>query len=269
MLIFPEIDPVLISFGSVKIYWYAFAYVITIIISYIFLKQQNKKLQILNEQQIDDLSTYLVLNMLIGGRMGYIIFYDLQFYIQNPEKILKIWQGGMSWHGAFLAIFFTIYFFCKRNKIVFWKISDVIVYTIPIGFFLGRIANFINQELIGRPVNQNFPLAIIFPADSMQIPRHPSQLYEAFGEGFILFLCVNLIAKFFPNKQGLNSIIFIINYLIIRFICEFFRQPDSQIGFVFHYFTLGQILNILILIAIFSYFIYKINIKKKEKFCII
>lgn len=262
MIIFPKIDPVLFEIGNIKIYWYSLSYIITIIISYIFLKKQNKKLNIANEQQIDDFSTYFVLSLLVGGRLGYVIFYDFSFYFHNPIKILQVWEGGMSWHGAFLTTCITIFLFTKMNKIPLFKLSDVIVRTIPIGFFLGRITNFLNQELIGRPVDPNFPLAVIFPNDPNVIPRHPSQLYEAFGEGFLLFILVNLCAKFFSHKQGWNSMIFIFGYLVARFVCEFFRQPDPQIGFIFHYFTLGQIFNIVIFIGIIIYGICKINKKK-------
>lgn len=260
MFIFP--DPVLFSIGPVQIHWYAFAYVLTIIISYIFLKKQNKTLNIASEQQIDDFSTYVTLALLLGGRFGYVIFYDFIFYLHNPAKILQVWEGGMSWHGAFIAICATIVLFCKKNNIPIFKLSDLIVRTIPIGFFFGRIANFLNQELLGRPVAPNFPLAIIFPNDSQQISRHPSQLYEAFGEGLMLFLLINLCAKFFPSKKGLNSIMFILGYGIIRFVCEFFRQPDSQIGFIFAHFTLGQIFNLLMIIGVIAYFGHQIYQKR-------
>lgn len=240
---FPIIDPVLLSLGPLKIHWYALAYLFTIIVTYLFLKNQNQKKHIISDEKIDELSIYLILSVILGGRLGYILFYNFSFFLHNPQKIFMINEGGMSWHGAFFGIIITIWLFCRAYKIKFFNIADIIVRTIPIGFFLGRITNFLNQELIGRPAPPNFPLAVIFHKDPLQIPRHPSALYEAFGEGLLLFLMINFMAYFFPKKTGLNSMIFLFGYPIIRIICECFRQPDPQIGFFFEAFTLGQILS--------------------------
>lgn len=249
MLTFPNINPVLLNIGPLQLHYYALSYLITIVISYCFLKYKNKKLQITNSENIESFATHCIFSIILGGRLGYVIFYDLKYYLANPLQIFQIWEGGMAWHGAFIGIVITCYLFSRKHQIPFFALPDVIVRTIPIGFFLGRITNFLNQELIGRSVDPNFPLAITFPNDPYQIPRHPSQLYEAFAEGLILLLIINFIAWKFLKKSGLNTLVFVIGYAIARIICEFFRQPDPQIGFIGSFFTLGQLFSVFMIMS--------------------
>ncbi len=259
----PVFNPNIVSFGFIEIKYYSLAYIFGILICWYLTKKlnnmQNKKVfDIENKQFCDDFFYYAVLGIILGGRIGYVFLYNFNYYIHNILDILKIWQGGMSFHGAFIGCLTSGYLLCKKYKIDFLKASDIIVFSIPIALFLGRIANFINLELYGRPTNA--PWAMIFPY-SDGLPRHPSQLYEALCEGILTFLILIFITKKYKFKyKGLNTGIFFICYGIFRFIIEFFREPDQQIGYILNYFTMGQILSIPLFIAgcyILSKSIYK------------
>lgn len=245
----PSIDPILISLGFLDIRWYSLSYIFTFIFGSILIKKLNKKsLNDLSDIQIDKFFVWAVLGVIIGGRVGYVLFYQLQLFFQDPLYIFQIWKGGMSFHGGLIGMILAIYLFAKQNNLSFFYLSDLVSIVAPIGLFLGRISNFINTELYGRITD--FPFAIIYPLIDNN-PRHPSQLYEAFFEGVVLFIILYLI--FIKNSKkysaGIISAYFLILYSIFRFLIEFLREPDSHLGLFLNYFSMGQILCIPILFA--------------------
>ena len=245
----PSIDPILISLGFLDIRWYSLSYIFTFIFGSILIKKLNKKsLNNLSDIQIDKFFVWAVLGVIIGGRVGYVLFYQLQLFFQDPLYIFQIWKGGMSFHGGLIGMILAIYLFAKQNNLSFFYLSDLVSIVAPIGLFLGRISNFINTELYGRITD--FPFAIIYPLIDNN-PRHPSQLYEAFFEGVVLFIILYLI--FIKNSKkysaGIISAYFLILYSIFRFLIEFLREPDSHLGLYLNYFSMGQILCIPIFFA--------------------
>ena len=251
----PSIDPVLLSFGIVDIRWYSLAYIISFIIGSIFIKYLNKKyLNSLTNKQIDSFFIWSIIGVIFGGRIGYVIFYQTNNLFADPLYIFKIWTGGMSFHGGLIGVIISIYFFSKKNNIQFFYIADLVCIVAPIGLFFGRIANFINSELYGRVTD--FPFALIYPEIDLQA-RHPSQIYEAFFEGIILFIILFYYfnkTKANPNIGRISGLFFIL-YSIFRIFIEFIREPDSQIGLIFNFVSMGQILSIPLLII--GYMIYK------------
>ena len=245
----PSIDPILISLGFLDIRWYSLSYIFTFIFGSILIKKLNKKsLNNLSDIQIDKFFVWAVLGVIIGGRVGYVLFYQLQLFFLDPLYIFQIWKGGMSFHGGLIGMIFAIYIFAKQNNLSFFYLSDLVSIVAPIGLFLGRISNFINTELYGRVTD--FPFAIIYPLIDNN-PRHPSQLYEAFFEGVVLFIILYLI--FIKNSKkysaGIISAYFLILYSIFRFLIEFLREPDLHLGLYLNYFSMGQILCIPIFFA--------------------
>ena len=245
----PSIDPILISLGFLDIRWYSLSYIFTFIFGSILIKKLNKKsLNNLSDIQIDKFFVWAVLGVIIGGRVGYVLFYQLQLFFQDPLYIFQIWKGGMSFHGGLIGMIFAIYIFAKQNNLSFFYLSDLVSIVAPIGLFLGRISNFINTELYGRITD--FPFAFIYPLIDNN-PRHPSQLYEAFFEGVVLFIILYLI--FIKNSKkysaGIISAYFLILYSIFRFLIEFLREPDLHLGLYLNYFSMGQILCIPIFFA--------------------
>jgi phosphatidylglycerol:prolipoprotein diacylglycerol transferase len=197
--------------------------------------------------------------MILGGRLAYMLFYNLPMLMQQPASLFYLWEGGMSFHGGFIGVMLATYLFCRKNQVKLLPLLDAMSTVTPIGLFFGRIANFINAELYGRSYDGYF--AMIFPTDPLQIPRHPSQLYEAMGEG-VLLLCIMLIARkisFVKNRQGLLTGLCISSYAVIRMLLEQFRQPDEQLGFVILSLTMGQILSIVMLLfgVLLSYYLVK------------
>ena len=238
-------DPVAFQILSIEIRWYSLAYIIGILTGWVF----SKKIFITDnglKEKFDDYITYLILGIIIGGRLGYVIFYNLDYFINNFVDILKIWQGGMSFHGGLLGIVVASILFAKKNNHDPFKYLDIVAVVAPIGIFFGRIANFINSELYG--IETNLPWGVKFlKVDNLY--RHPSQIYEAIFEGMILFF----ILLYFRNKgflksPGVISGLFLIFYSIFRFLIEFFRVPDQQLGYLFFDFTMGQIMSLLFLI---------------------
>ena len=240
----PSIDPVLLSLGFIDIRWYSLAYITAFIFGSILIKKLNRNsLYTVNEKQIDSFFIWAVIGVIIGGRLGYVIFYQTKFFFINPFYLFEIWNGGMSFHGGLIGMIFAIYFFSRKNKINFFYLADLVSISAPIGLFFGRIANFINSELYGKVTD--FPLAVIYPIVDNQ-PRHPSQLYESFFEGIILFLILLLYFKKNPKnyKIGNVSALFLIFYSTFRFLIEYLREPDLHLGLFFNYFSMGQLLCI-------------------------
>ena len=267
-MIIHNFDPVLIDLGFFQIKWYSIAYIMGIILGWAYALRIIKKLQNNTESfepikrsDFDDLLIYLILGIILGGRLGYIIFYNLDYYIQNSFEIFKLWQGGMSFHGGLIGIIVAIFIFSKNKNTNFFKYSDIVACVAPIGIFLGRIANFINGELFGKI--STLPWAVIFP-NGGNIARHPSQIYEAILEGFVLFILINFLAlkKHLIIKTGYVSSFFLIAYSILRIFSENFREPDQHLGYFFNYFSMGTALSILTLISGFLIIFF---IKKNEQ----
>ena len=256
-----NLDPVLIDFGFLVIRWYSLAYIFGILIGWwlgkrIILKRfQNLNFNI---KEFDNLITYIIISMLLGGRIGYILFYNFEYYLSNPLDVLKIWEGGMSFHGALIGIILGTYWFSIKKNIPTFFLLDIIAFVAPIGIFFGRIANFINGELIGKTTDVFW--GVIFPRIDNNI-RHPSQLYEAFFEGVVLFIIMNLILFKNNYKTGTCSYIFLIFYGVFRTFSELFREPDSQVGYLFGPISMGTMLSFLMILAGIIIFLKKDDIK--------
>ncbi len=231
--------------------WYGLMYVLGFVASYMLVQYQIKKFNLTKlAEHFENLNLILIICLIAGGRLGYVVFYNLSYYLQHPVEILATWQGGMSFHGALIGLIAGGYIFCRRNALNFWETADVYIVTTPIGLGLGRIGNFINAELFGRV--SDVPWAMIFPGGG-PLPRHPSQLYEAMLEGVLLFVILWFLkgythgAKRWPHGAMLS--VFLICYGIFRYFVELFREPDTHLGFVLASFTMGQILSGLMILA--------------------
>jgi len=235
-------DPIALNFFSLEIRWYSLSYIFGILFAWIYCKKF-----LIKEEKIlslfDDLITYIIIGIILGGRLGYIIFYNFSYYSKNLLEIFMIWKGGMSFHGGLLGVILATYIFSKKNNINSFLFLDAISMSAPIGIFLGRIANFINSELYGRETNLFW--SVKFERVD-NIFRHPSQIYEAIFEGIILFILLNFIFKKQIYKSpGIISALFLIFYSLFRFFIEFTREPDVQIGYILFNLTFGQILCFL------------------------
>jgi phosphatidylglycerol:prolipoprotein diacylglycerol transferase len=242
MLTFPNIDPVILQVGPLAISWYSMAYVVGILIGWWYVNKIILLAPIgITKKHTEDFVAWAIIGIIIGGRLGYVIFYDPAKYLHNPIDIFKTYEGGMAFHGGVFGYSIAALLFAKKYKIRFLSLMDVSAVAVPIGLFLGRIANFINGELYGRKTD--IPWAVIFPG-SEGAPRHPSQLYEAFLEGFVLFFIMQYFVyrRRFLAKPGYLSAMLLIFYGVFRAIIEFFREPDVQVGYIAGWFTLGQLL---------------------------
>lgn len=249
---FPDIQPVFMSIGPLQLRWYGLMYVIAFIVSYFIIQTEikRKNLPLLKDDALD-LLFYGALGVILGARLGYILFYNLPFYTANPLQIFSIWEGGMSFHGGFIGVITGFVIFAKRKSIQFWKLIDIAAQCAPVGLGLGRVGNFINGELYGRATE--LPWGIIFPTGGA-LPRHPSQLYESFLEGLILFIIVRIMARK-ADITGVPAWTFCAGYGLFRFCVEFLRQPDAQLGFFFRFFSMGQLLSLpMFLIGSFMVF---------------
>ena len=256
-----NLDPVFIDLGIISIRWYSLAYIIGIILGWWVGKKIILRLKIrqninISLNKFDDLITYLVISIILGGRIGYIIFYNLQFYMENPIEILKIWQGGMSFHGGLIGVILGTYLFCKKNRIQIFATLDVIACVAPIGLFFGRVANFINGELYGKITTIYW--GVVFPKID-ELTRHPSQLYEAILEGLLLFIILNKIIMKKNYVVGTCSCMFLFLYGSFRIFSEIFREPDLQVGYIFNIISMGTLLSILMVIIGIILFYFKKN----------
>jgi phosphatidylglycerol:prolipoprotein diacylglycerol transferase len=235
-------DPVAFQIMSFEIRWYSLSYILGIVFGWILCKKVFIKNSDISEK-FDDYITYLIIGIILGGRLGYVIFYNFSYYFENILDIFKIWQGGMSFHGGLLGVIASSYLFAKKNNQNMFSYLDQVSLAAPIGIFFGRLANFINSELYGTTTE--VPWSVIFiKVDNLS--RHPSQLYEAILEGIILFLIlIYLINKNYLKKPGLISGLFLIFYSLFRFFVEFFRVPDEQIGYLILNLTMGQIISLV------------------------
>ena len=250
-------DPVAIQIFSIEIRWYSLAYIFGILIGWLYCKKiliKDKNISKL----FDDLISYLIIGIILGGRLGYVIFYNLEYFLSNPIEILMIWHGGMSFHGGLLGVLASTIIYAKKHNVNKFIFLDLISGSAPIGIFLGRIANFLNSELYGRETDILW--SVIFTRID-NITRHPSQIYEALLEGVILFFILFFfIKKNYLLKPGLISSLFLIFYSLFRFLVEFFRVPDEQVGFIYLNLTIGQIISLIFL----SFGFYLFFIKKNE-----
>ena len=235
-------DPVAFNFLSLEIKWYSIAYILGIVLGWIYCKKKLiKDKKILN--LFDDLIAYIILGIIIGGRLGYVLIYNLKYYLENISEVFMIWNGGMSFHGGLIGVIIATLLFSKKHKINTYIFLDLISLTAPIGIFFGRIANFINSELYGKETDVFWSVKFL-AIDN--ISRHPSQIYEAILEGVILFILLNyIVKKNIFSKAGVISSLFLIFYSIFRFLAEFFRVPDSQIGYIIFDLSLGQLISII------------------------
>ena len=265
-MIVHNLDPVFFDFGFIQVRWYSLAYIFGILIGWLYGKkiltkqvsQNNTKIYL---SKYDDLITYIIVGIIVGGRLGYVLFYNLNFYLDNIFEIFKVWKGGMSFHGGLIGVVISILIFSKKNNLDYMIYFDTVSTVAPIGLFFGRISNFINGELYGIPTLK--PWGVIFPKiDS--IARHPSQIYEALLEGVILFFILKfLIGKKFLN-HGAVSLIFLVMYGVFRIISEQFRQPDEHIGYIFGYLSVGSFLSIIMIILGIFFLLKSISYEKNK-----
>jgi len=238
---FPQIDPVFLRIGPLQFRWYGLMYVLAFVATYLILRSETRRKQLpLTVDDVADLVFYGAMGVVLGGRLGYILFYKLSFYLAHPLQIFAVWEGGMSFHGGFLGVIIAFVVYARRKQIPFFTLIDMAALCAPVGLGLGRIGNFINGELYGRQTDA--PWGMVFPGGG-NLPRHPSQLYEAFLEGLVLFLIVRAVSRRSP-VTGVAGWTFVAGYGLFRFIVEFFRQPDDHLGFLVAFFSMGQLLSL-------------------------
>ena len=246
---FPDISPIIFEIGPIAIRWYSLAYLVGIVVAWLLATWNIKKYKsVVTKEMLEDLAFYSTLGIILGGRLGYVLFYGGDMFWKNPLQILAIWQGGMSFHGALLGVIVGILFCARKNKVGYFVMNDLVALYAPIGIFLGRLANFVNDELWGRVTDVAW--AVKFPSGGY-LPRHPSQLYEALAEGLLMFVILNILWQFkwVRERRGFVSCMFAIIYAVSRMVMEQFREPDAHLGFFFGSFTMGQLLSMPLLLA--------------------
>ena len=237
---FPQIDPVFLRIGPLQFRWYGLMYVLAFAATYLILRSETRRKQLkLTTDEVADLVFFGAMGVVLGGRLGYILFYKLPFYLTHPLQIFYVWEGGMSFHGGFLGVICAFLIYAKRKNIPFFTLIDMAALCAPVGLGLGRIGNFINGELYGRQTDA--PWGIVFPGGG-GVPRHPSQLYEAILEGLLLFFIVRFASRK-SSATGVAGWTFVAGYGLFRFIVEFFRQPDDHLGLLVSVFSMGQLLS--------------------------
>jgi phosphatidylglycerol:prolipoprotein diacylglycerol transferase len=240
---FPAFSPVLFEFGPFVIRWYALAYIVGLILGWRYCLYLTRHPRLLiKEADIDDFLIWATLGVILGGRAGFVLFYQPQHFLSHPDEIPMVWKGGMSFHGGLIGVIVAMLLFARSRRLPFFELADIVACATPIGLLLGRIANFINGELFGRPTD--VPWAMVFPNGGPE-PRHPSQLYEALLEGLVLFLVLFVLARFAAARQrmGLLSGVFFIGYGITRIVGELFREPDANLSYLIGGTTMGQWLS--------------------------
>lgn len=242
MLPYPNIDPVAVSVGSLKVHWYGLMYVIGIASTWWLAKRKTQREGLpWTMDQVEDLIFYCAMGLIVGGRLGYVFFYNFSAFMADPMILFRVWEGGMAFHGGLVGTIAGLWLFGRLQKIPFFALSDFIAPFVPIGLFAGRIGNFINGELWGKPTD--VPWAMVFPHAGPE-PRHPSQLYEAFLEGIVLLLILQLLGRLNPPRMALSGM-FMLLYGLFRFSVEFMRLPDAHIGYLaFGWVTMGQVLSL-------------------------
>ena len=242
---FPAIDPVIFEVGSLVVRWYALAYIVGLFgAMYLMKAMVRRPPALMTGQQVEDFLLWALAGTVLGGRLGYVLFYKPLYYLNNPVEIIQTWSGGMSFHGGLIGVTLAMILYARRIGVDKWALSDLVSCTVPIGIGLGRLANFINGELYGRPA-PDVPWAMVFPNGGPD-PRHPSQLYEAALEGLVLFIVLQILwrSEAIRRKPGILTGLFCAGYGVSRFIVEFFRTPDAHLGFLFAGATMGQLLSV-------------------------
>lgn len=241
---YPDISPIIFEIGPFALRWYSMAYLIGILAGWWLVSKRAAEYKLpLSKKNLEDIAFYMTLGIILGGRLGYVLFYGQGHFLNNPLEIFEIWHGGMSFHGGIIGVIVALWLVSRKIKYDFLSLTDAVSPVVPIGIFLGRLANFANDELWGRITDVAW--AVRFPRGGYE-PRHPSQIYEALLEGLLMFLILNLAwrSKFFREKQGLISALFLLCYAGFRAFCEQFREPDAQIGFLMFHTTMGQLLSL-------------------------
>lgn len=270
MLIHPQFDPVAIKLGPVAIHWYGLMYLVAFALFFILGRYRLKKTSYvqssgLTPQKLEDVLFYGVMGVILGGRLGYVLFYKPGYYLSHPAEILAVWQGGMSFHGGLLGVIFALLIYARRQKISYLRLMDFIAPLVPTGLAAGRLANFINGELWGR-VAVDLPWAMVFPQSGTFDGRHPSQLYQFAGEGLLLFALTWWYSSK-PRPAGHVAGFFLVGYSVLRFLAEFARQPDAFLGFLAANLTMGQLLCLpMLLLGLYLLFINKNNQETKIAF---
>ncbi|MEO5374558.1 MAG: prolipoprotein diacylglyceryl transferase [Alphaproteobacteria bacterium] len=250
---FPDLDPVALHIGPVAIRWYALAYITGILGAWWYVRALSRRPagreRVITDIDAEDFVTWATLGVVLGGRLGYVLFYKPGYYLQVPHEIVYVWQGGMSFHGGLIGVLLAMVLFARRRRIDLRAFGDLVSCAAPLGLFFGRLANFINGELFGRPA-PDVPWAMVFPHGGPE-PRHPSQLYEALLEGLVLFVVMHLLWRMtaIRGRPGMLSGAFLVGYGLARGVAELFRQPDAHLGFLWGGATMGQLLSIPMILA--------------------
>jgi phosphatidylglycerol:prolipoprotein diacylglycerol transferase len=261
-LAFPSIDPVLVRLGPLEVRWYGFMYLLGFLAGYFVIRSElRRKNGPIPAADADDLLFYLVMGLLVGARLGYALFYNFEAYLKAPWEILAVWHGGMSFHGGLIGMVVSGWIFSRRRNAPFLELADIGALAAPIGLMLGRIGNFINGELFGRVTTVSW--GIVFPGGG-PLPRHPSQLYEALFEGLVLFLTLWWL-RVRTRYHGEVLSAFLVLYGVFRFVIEFWREPDPQLGFIARWMTMGQILCVAMIVAGIALFAYIRLTKSREE----
>jgi phosphatidylglycerol:prolipoprotein diacylglycerol transferase len=249
VLPFPDIDPIAVALGPVAIRWYSLAYIVGLVAGWRYCRRlAARPPKAIDPDAFDDFLLWATLGVVLGGRLGYVFFYKPAFFLANPLEIFVLWQGGMSFHGGAAGVILAIILFARKRGVSQLSLGDLVACAAPIGLFLGRLANFVNGELYGRAAE--VPWAMVFPFDPEQVPRHPSQLYEAALEGIVLFLLLYFLARRgWLERPGAIGGAFLAGYGLARIVVEFFRQPDAHLGFLLGFTTMGQVLSLPLVIA--------------------
>ena len=265
MFEFPIIDPVAVAIGPFKIHWYGLSYILAFVSAYFIAKRLCRRPgAILKVKDLEDIGFYVALGVIAGGRLGYVLFYNFELFLHDPIWLFKIWTGGMSFHGGFLGVVVALWLYAKKHKLDVVRLFDFSIPTVPLGLGFGRIANFIGQELWGRPTNSSW--GMIFPNDPDSLYRHPSQLYQAFFEGLVLFILMYYLSTKI-KMRAIMSCAFMFFYGTFRFFLEFFREPDQHIQFdFFGWMTRGQILSMaMVLFSIIAFYFATNKLKNAHK----
>lgn len=242
-----NLDPVLVQLGPLRIGWYGLMYALAFLTAYWYgLRVSRQPGSPVSSEQIPNLFTYVIVGVIVGGRLGWVIFYGGMPYLEQPLRILETWKGGMSFHGGLLGVTLALWIYAGRNRIPLLALADIVALWVPVGLFLGRIGNFINGELYGMKTNGSW--GVIFPGDPQRLPRHPTQLYEAFGEGVVIFAVLWLL-RARVRRVGLQPAVFLLLYGIARLAVEFVRLPDADIGYLWRFVTMGQLLSLPMLLV--------------------
>jgi phosphatidylglycerol:prolipoprotein diacylglycerol transferase len=249
VLPFPDIDPIAVALGPIAIRWYSLAYIVGLVAGWRYCRRlAARPPKAIDPDAFDDFLLWATLGVVLGGRLGYVLFYKPAFFIDNPLEVFVLWRGGMSFHGGAAGVILAIILFARKRGVSWLSLGDLVGCAVPIGLFLGRLANFVNGELYGRAAD--VPWAMVFPFDPEQVPRHPSQLYEAALEGIVLFLLLYLLARRgWLERPGAIGGAFLAGYGLARIVVEFFREPDAHLGFLLGFTTMGQVLSLPLVIA--------------------